>query len=641
MSDDKNLILADDIPPPLQSLTQEIIHPDNIALEFRMRRAATLKTTKVWALRWERWWLQRKVDLNHWQAERDTYRQIVLQMRELAEHARNIPREDANKEAYQEIRSQYLAKADERRVLGHRLRAAAPAARRLMTINRTLEAWELAQRHAKEEALTKKQLYAEAKIYGSYIRQEWAAREKCHEQIIQKNGRIIKNLPQFEYVDLTAVATWFQVRTSYKGVVGYRRGLPGSVSISDVLDDDVILNIQTACRRPVKKILQPNGAWIVVDRVGVVGGLPEYITYKRMMEFYPEFIRHKFPLCVGVTENARVVYLTLEDYAHFLIAGWTGSGKSNIANVFISTLIAYHSPAEIRIKLIDMKGGLEFGHLEGIPHLLGDVDDKIEQVARTLSRLEKEMEQRFEIMRSRRAKHLSTYNARVSPEKRLPRIAVFFDEVSVLARQGESTRSILGSLLALSSKGRAVGINLFPCTQHPSVDILPGPIKTNMTVRIAGRMPTAASSMTVLGSGAASQLDPVVGRMMLMLGPDPKAIQTPYISDEDIVEAVTRAKAYAPSAYDLPEEGVVHQEWTVQMLVALALQHTDGNVSTSPLQRELKQELSNKQVRDLCNELYAMQTIEHEGVTYRIVKRKAGARYLEPVERPVLEAEIA
>lgn len=643
---DKSLMIMDTIPEPMSPLTREIIHPENIALEIRIRKAALLKGQNIVAMKIERFALSRRVNLEAYQQQKAEIKTLTAEIANkrdvfylalhdtLQAHAEGelntptmleilglIPQVKKHIKSLQIRRMHILKEVTSKREI----------AEKLISINKTIEAYQLAKKHAIREQEIRDTLYKEAGIYASFIKQEWAARDDCHYTIYSKDGRSKKIIPQFDKVDVTATRIYYKILTSYKGLFGFKRGLPGDVSVSNLIKDDVLLNIQSACSRPVTSIVKPNGVWVVVDRTGVIGGLPEYIEYNRILEFYPDFMREQYPLCLGVSENAEIVYLTLADYPHFLIAGWTGSGKSNIVNVLISTLISQHSPAELRLLLIDMKGGLEFRHYEGLPHSLTPIIEEISHVAAALSKLEAEMEQRFKLLRGRRAKHLHVYNERVAEADKLPRIAVFFDEMATLFKQGSDTKLIVASLQNLSAKGRAVGIHLFLCTQHPSVEILPGSIKTNMTVRLAGRMPTSSSSMTVLGTGEASKLDPVKGRMMLMIGPDPKPIQTPFISDDEIYQSLHTAMEYEPHDYNLPESGRTHESWNVERIIELALTHLGGNVSASRIHKEVS-EISRSQARDLAEKIWEMETVEHNEQIYKVSTRRGGARYLEPIE---------
>lgn len=637
---EKALMVMDEIPEPMTPLTMEVIHPDNIAFEIEVRRARVLSRTNIASLKWQRLILSKQVNLDeyiHLRDEASKAKKVIREAKDLYTIARDEAKEKQDEATFKKLDRRardmlktYLEphKATYSRAI-HIIRPIQSQAEKLLRIERTIEAYETAKRQEELEKEAHTKLYHEAKIYSSFIKQEWAARDDCH-ATEYKGENAKKTIPQFDTVDITATRIYFKILTSFKGWFEFRRALPGSVSISSLIAPDVLLNIQSAIGRPVTSIVKPNGVWVVVDRLGSVGGLPEFVEYDRMMDFYPEFLRDKIPLCLGVTENAQIVYLTLDDYPHFLIAGFTGAGKSNIVNVLISTLISKHSPDELGLVLIDMKGGLEFNHYDGLPHLIGDIVEDITAAADLLAKLEAEMHHRFELLRKKKAKKIDIYNARVDEEKRLPRLCVFFDEMATLAGQGETTKRIIASLRELSAKGRAIGIHVFCCTQHPSVSVIPGEIKTNLTVRMTGRMPTASSSLTVLGSGDAAKIEDIKGRMMLAISPDPKPIQTPFISDDAIARALKQAAKREQTGYSLPDVARTDVYWTPQKVIELSLKHLGGNITYSKIYKAVD-DLSQKQTRDLCEEIWHMENIESDGIKYSIEKRERGARYLVPI----------
>ncbi|MCQ2382153.1 MAG: hypothetical protein MJ054_02505, partial [Clostridia bacterium] len=85
-----------------------------------------------------------------------------------------------------------------------------------------------------------------------------------------------------------------------------------------------------------------------------------------------EFISHKSPLaiCVGKNINDEPIIADLAEMPHLLVAGTTGSGKSVCINTIITSLIFKSSPEELKLMLIDMKGGVELGMYNGLPHML-------------------------------------------------------------------------------------------------------------------------------------------------------------------------------------------------------------------------------------------------------------------------------
>lgn len=603
-------------PPPLEALRREIIHPDNIAREQRVRRAQILSVKGVFNLRQRRSRLAR-------QLKRTGYYQMVAELEYLREQC-NAYREAKN-------RAGLLSTRVKLHSLRARLDPLIPVAREHKRLEQMIEAYTIAkQRKAAEETMFK-ELAQEARIYSHYIKTTWSNLPGCHHRFLDKKGKTVVEVPQFARCDITPDAVFFKILASYKGLFGWKPGLPYGVFVDNLIDERTLANISIACQRQATAVTTHHGVWIVIHRLNSVDGLMDRLKYSQVMEYYPGYIQNDYPVCVGVGGNRTLKWINFRDFPHWLIAGWTGGGKSNLVNVIICTLISRHEPKDLRLVLIDLKGGLEFSHYEGLPHLAGPIIQSTGQVANTVAQLESEMGRRFDLMRGYRAKHIEVYNRRVSEDKKLPRVILFFDEFATLASQGDLTKRIMASVMQLVNKGRAVGIHIVISTQDPRTDIIPGVIKTNLNVRISGRMPTPSASVTVLGRGDAANLASIPGRMLMMIGPDPEPIQTPLITDDDIEAALNTARKHpAPPPLELPE-GTKHQQWTPERVIELALKHLNGNVSHRPVYQAID-EITLSQARDLCESVWEMDQIVYDGREYRVVKRRGGARYLVPVE---------
>ncbi|MBE0688688.1 MAG: hypothetical protein IH587_01025 [Anaerolineae bacterium] len=200
---------------------------------------------------------------------------------------------------------------------------------------------------------------------------------------------------------------------------------------------------------------------------------------------------------------------------------------------------------------------------------------------------------------------------------------------------GETTQAILASLREVSRLGRAVGIHLWLATQRPDVKAIEGAIKINLAVRITGRMPTAVDSITALGTGAAAKLAAVPGRMILQVGPDADPVQTPHISDGDVMQAINVAMTYpAPPVLEIPEmELVVHQQWTPERIVELSLTHLEGNIAADAVWNAAKDEMSQRQARELCERVWRLADagIERDGITFILERGKGHKKRLVPL----------
>ena len=250
-----------------------------------------------------------------------------------------------------------------------------------------------------------------------------------------------------------------------------------------------------------------------------------------------EFKRKRSNLTVALGKDvAGNIYLDdLGKMPHLLIAGATGSGKTVMLNSIILTLLYQNSPADLRFILIDPKR-VELTLYKNLPHLLTPTLTNVQKTINALKWLIREMDRRFEIMEEAKKRNIDDYNSQENVE-RLPYIVTIIDELADLMIA--SPHEVESSIIRLTQMARATGIHIILATQRPSVDVITGLIKANITSRIAFSVASTADSRTILDFSGAEKL---VGRGdMLYISPKisrPKRLQSPYISDVEIKRVV-------------------------------------------------------------------------------------------------------
>jgi len=403
---------------------------------------------------------------------------------------------------------------------------------------------------------------------------------------------VIYDLPQMERIVITPNVIYFKVLTLTKTITGWTVPLPYNVYIDALLSAEVVSYISNVSGRQVTALSpkQQNGTrgvWYALNRTDTPNGILDFVAYSEVMRWYPDDFKHKVIIPVGVGEANKIKWVNFTDFPHWMIVGQTGTGKSNFINVMFSSLISQYKPTDVRIVAIDLKGGVELSGYENIPHLLGSVVLSVEVLAERLAQLEAEMSERLVALKQAGARDLPTYNQRA--EFPMARIIVIIDEFASVTEQGELTKSIHNSIHQLTSKARAVGINIVICTQSPRVDIIPGKIKDNCSVKIVGRAGDTQHSRIMIGTGAAAHIADVKGRMLLKIEQSPIEVQTPLISEDDIKEAIATAMSVgdAPSI-QLPEAVKAEERWTTQALIGLCIDHLGGHVSAEKLYVHLK-----------------------------------------------------
>jgi S-DNA-T family DNA segregation ATPase FtsK/SpoIIIE len=238
------------------------------------------------------------------------------------------------------------------------------------------------------------------------------------------------------------------------------------------------------------------------------------------------------------------VYPDLGKMPHLLVAGSTGSGKTICLNSLILSLIYRNSPRILRLILIDPKR-VEFPVYSALPHLLTPVIFNTQKVVNALNWLVGEMERRFEVLREAGARDIISYNKILKEKPKLKEegfeimsyIVLIIDELAdLMAAKG---REIEAGIVRLSQLARAVGIHLVVATQRPSVEVITGLIKANITARVAFQVASQVDSRTILDVAGAEKL---LGRGdMLFLSSEfsrPKRIQGSFVSTAEIRKVV-------------------------------------------------------------------------------------------------------
>jgi hypothetical protein len=620
-------------PEPMSPLVSEKIHPDNISREQAVMRAMGLDKKQQRQLEKQRATLAKRLERAKYPLLLARYKELAELLKEFGDEYRRLKTEQP--EGWQEslvgLRLDNQKARDEQAALHTRLKPLWTQGQLLTKLDELISVFVEAQERKKDQAAQYKLIENEALIWHTIIRSCWAKLKDCHHKR-SRDGKVIYDLPEVERIVITPNVIYFKVLTLTKTVTGYKVPLPYNVYIDALLSDEVVSYISSVSGRQIKafspkQVNGTRGVWYGLNRTDTPNGILEFVAYSEVMRWYPEDFKHKVIIPVGVGEGNKIKWVNFTDFPHWMIVGQTGTGKSNFINVMFSSLISQYKPTDVRIVAVDLKEGVELSGYKDTPHLLGSVVESVEALAERLAQLEAEMSERFVALKQVGARDLPTYNH--LSQFPMARIIVIIDEFASVTEQGELTKSIHNSMMQLTSKGRAVGINIVICTQSPRVDIVPGKIKDNCSVKIVGRAGDTQHSRIMIGTGAAAHIAEVPGRMLLKIDQTPNEVQTPRIYEDDIKEAIAIAMGAGDAPMiQLPEAIKSESRWTTQAIIGLCIDHLGGHVSADKIYVHLKHDnITNGQIRKLVKVIYGLEYIEHEGTEYKI-KRVRNQRYL-------------
>jgi S-DNA-T family DNA segregation ATPase FtsK/SpoIIIE len=281
-------------------------------------------------------------------------------------------------------------------------------------------------------------------------------------------------------------------------------------------------------------------------KVALVGlrGMFEDEEYKKSKYF--------MPLALGRDVSGSPVYAGLEKMPHLLIAGATGTGKSVSINAILLSLLYKHSPDILKLILIDPKR-VELVLYNDIPHLITPVITDNKKVLGALKWTVNEMDRRYDQLSRIGCRDIFSYNAKISEKKDeslaesrqlMPFIVVIIDELAdLMVSYG---RDVEAAIVRLAQMSRAVGIHLIVSTQRPSVEVITGLIKANITSRVAFQVASQVDSRTILDMAGAEKL---LGRGdMLFLSGDvakPRRLQGALVTEKEVKDVVKFLKNQA------------------------------------------------------------------------------------------------
>ncbi len=222
---------------------------------------------------------------------------------------------------------------------------------------------------------------------------------------------------------------------------------------------------------------------------------------------------------IGVSKTG-IVSLDLHDKAHGphgLVAGTTGSGKSELLQTYILSMITLFHPYEVAFVIIDFKGGGMVNQFKGLPHLLGaitNIDGK--EITRSLKSIKAELQKRQRLFAEADVNHIDKYIKKFKSgeaKTALPHLIIIVDEFAELkAEQPE----FMKELISAARIGRSLGVHLILATQKPSGQVNEQ-IWSNSRFKLCLKVQSREDSNEVIKSPLAAEIKEP-GRAYLQVG---------------------------------------------------------------------------------------------------------------------------
>lgn len=222
---------------------------------------------------------------------------------------------------------------------------------------------------------------------------------------------------------------------------------------------------------------------------------------------------------IGVSKRG-IVYLDLHDKAHGphgLVAGTTGSGKSELLQTYILSMATLYHPHEVSFVIIDFKGGGMVNQFKNLPHLLGaitNIDGK--EIDRSLKSIRAELQKRQRLFAEVEVNHIDKYIQKYQSgiaKIAIPHLILIVDEFAELkAEQPE----FMKELISAARIGRSLGVHLILATQKPSGQV-DQQIWSNSKFKLCLKVQNQEDSNEVLKSPLAAEIKEP-GRAYLQVG---------------------------------------------------------------------------------------------------------------------------
>lgn len=225
---------------------------------------------------------------------------------------------------------------------------------------------------------------------------------------------------------------------------------------------------------------------------------------------------------IGAKNGQAPCYLDIHERyhgPHGLVAGTTGSGKSETLQTYMLSLAINYSPDDIGFFIIDYKGGGMANLFEGLPHIIGAISNLSgNQVKRAMVSIKSENKRRQRLFSDHGVNNINAYTSLYKngdAKEPIPHMFIIIDEFAELKREEPD---FMRELVSVAQVGRSLGVHLILATQKPAGTVDDN-IWSNSKFRLCLRVQDRQDSMDMLHRPDAAYLTQA-GRGFLQVGND-------------------------------------------------------------------------------------------------------------------------
>jgi S-DNA-T family DNA segregation ATPase FtsK/SpoIIIE len=325
--------------------------------------------------------------------------------------------------------------------------------------------------------------------------------------------------------DLVSLPVECRATAEVTGAVGTRLHVvgPGGTTYDDVVADGVSDRWAHRFARalaPLRDATPDDQESSLPDAARLLDLLPFDATDPAALETAWRVSPRETRVVLGVGSDGEPLVVDLAaDGPHALVAGTTGSGKSELLQTLVAGLAVANRPDEMSFVLVDYKGGAAFKDCARLPHTVGTVTDLDGHLTeRALLSLGAELRRRETLLRAAGCKDLDDYLAQAQAPAGappMPRLVLVVDEFATLV---EELPDFVGGLVGIAQRGRSLGVHLVLATQRPG-GVVSADIRANTSLRIALRVTDPAESSDVVDVRDAAEISRGhPGRAVLRVG---------------------------------------------------------------------------------------------------------------------------